>query len=111
MGLLARHSAQRSLWLGIGAFLVDRGQKFYQIDIAGWRGGEVIPITGFFNYILIWNRGISYGFLTGLPQYVILALVALAMILLVLWWLKADTFLVRAGLALEIGRASCRERV
>ncbi|VAW22712.1 Lipoprotein signal peptidase [hydrothermal vent metagenome] len=106
MALWARHGALLSLLLGLGAFLVDRGQKFYQIDIAGWRGGEVVPVTSFFNYILIWNRGISYGFLSGLPQYMILALVAAAMILLVVWWLKADTFLVKAGLALALGGAA-----
>jgi len=105
MALSAKQSALLSLSFGIGAFGLDRGQKFYQINIAGWRGGEVIPVSDFFNYILVWNRGISYGFLTGLPQYLILLLVGAAMILLVWWWFRADTFLVKAGLALALGGA------
>ncbi len=105
MALSARQSAWLSLLLGFLAFAIDRGQKFYQINIAGWRGGEVVPVTDFFNYMLVWNRGISYGFLTGLPQYLILALVGAAMILLAVWWFSANTFLVKAGLALALGGA------
>ena len=103
MALSANQSAWLSLSLGIGAFLVDRGQKFYQINIEGWRGGEVVHVTSFFNYILVWNRGISYGFLTGLPQYIILMLVAAALAMLAIWWYRAETFVVR-------GAGSCHWR-
>ncbi len=105
MALSAKQSAWLSLLFGVGAFLLDRAQKFYQINIEGWRGGEVVHVTSFFNYILVWNRGVSYGFLTGLPQYIILLLVAAALAMLAFWWYRADTFLVRAGLALAIGGA------
>ena len=34
----------------------------------GWHGGEFVPVTPFFDYMLVWNTGISYGLLTGLPS-------------------------------------------
>ncbi len=103
--LSPQKSALFSLALGFDAFLFDRIHKFYQINIEGWSGGEMVPVTGFFNYVLVWNRGISYGLLAGLPQYLILVVVGAAMALLAWWWLKADTFLLKAGLALALGGA------
>ncbi len=103
--LSPKKSAFFSLVLGFDAFLIDRVHKFYQINIENWSGGEVVPVTGFFNYVLVWNTGVSYGFLAGLPQYLILVLVGLAMALLAWWWLRAGTFLLKTGLALALGGA------
>ncbi len=52
-----------SLFWGANAFLLDRIHKYVQIDVFGWRGGEYVPVTGFFDYVLVWNTGISYGLL------------------------------------------------
>lgn len=87
------------------AFALDRGHKFYQIDIVGWRGGEVVPVTPFFDYVLVWNTGISYGLLEGVPVPALGAIAALALIALAIWWWRSDAPLVRDGLALCIGGA------
>jgi len=42
-------------------------------------GGEVTPLTPFFNYTLVWNTGISYGLLGGLTPDMLLLVIALAM--------------------------------
>lgn len=94
-----------SVWLGLLAFALDRGQKFYQIEIAHWRGGEFIPVTPFFDYVLVWNPGISYGLLNGLPVPALLAIMGMAVLFLGVWWLKAKEPLVRAGLAMILGGA------
>jgi signal peptidase II len=94
-----------SLILALVAFGIDRLHKLVQLDLLGWTGGEFVPVTGFFDYVLVWNTGISYGLLGDVPFWVLALLVAAALIGLMVWWYRADSGLLRAGLALAIGGA------
>ena len=49
--MIARPWLIPSLLAGLLAFGLDRGHKFLQVDTLGWRGGEVVPVTGFW-----WSR-------------------------------------------------------
>lgn len=124
---MARHGFGLSLVLLVLAFALDRVHKFMQVSwdcvsignavcvdylgaftpdsMANWRGGEVVSVTPFFDYVLVWNTGISYGLLGSLPVWAIGALMAVALVLLVIWWWRSTSVLVRSGLALCIGGA------
>lgn len=79
---------------------------FYQpFALTGWRGGEVLPITPFFDYVLVWNTGISYGLLDDLPAWALGLVMMVAVIALAVWWWRSSALLVRLGLALCIGGA------
>ena len=125
MRLVNRNGLGLSIVLLIVAFALDRVHKFVQVSwdcvgksgcveflgtysphsMLGWRGGEIVPVTGFFDYVLVWNTGISYGLLGSLPVWVIGALMAVALVALCVWWWRSTSALVRAGLALCIGGA------
>lgn len=105
MTAATRATALVSLFWGIGAFLLDRGHKFYQIEAVGWRGGEVVPVTSFFDYVLVWNTGVSYGLLGGVPLPVLGAIIVIALLALGVWWWRASHPLVQIGLMLCIGGA------
>jgi signal peptidase II len=105
-----------SLLAGLAAFVLDRGHKLVQLELMGWRDlcpppattplcpyRTVLPV---FDYVLVWNPGISYGLLQDVPTYVLLAMMLVATGLLVWWWLKAQTVLTRYGLAICIGGAA-----
>lgn len=116
-----------SLMAGILAFGIDRAQKAFHIagdcigigqdrcvevfttfvpfSLTEWRGGEFIRVTDFFDYVLVWNTGISYGMLGGLPVWAIGLIMAVAIIALTVWWFRTDVLLVRVGLALAVGGA------
>jgi signal peptidase II len=94
-----------SLILALVGFGADRLHKYIQIDVLGWTGGEFVQVTSFFDYVLVWNPGISYGLLGDVPFWALAALVAAALIGLSVWWFRADSGLLRAGLALAIGGA------
>ena len=116
-----------SICLGILAFALDRVQKFIQVSpdcmelgarncldqaqtgspfgATGWRGGEYLPVTSFFDYVLVWNKGISYGLLTAVPVPILGVIMAIAIVALCVWWTRATSGLVRSGLALCIGGA------
>jgi signal peptidase II len=64
-----------------------------------------VRVTDFFDYVLIWNTGISYGLLGSLPVWTLGIVMAAAMTALAIWWWRADSLLIRAGLALCLGGA------
>lgn len=98
-------SVYLSLFLGMDVLILDRLHKYIQIDVMGWTGGEVMNLTPYFDYILVWNTGISYGLLGGLSPEALLGIMALAMGALAIWWWKDDALLTRLGIALAIGGA------
>src|SRR5690606_13313145 len=80
-----------SLMAAVIAFGLDRAQKafhiaaecyaigqsacvnvpffFEPVALTGWRGGELLRVTPFFDYVLGWNTGISYGLSDSLPPW------------------------------------------
>ena len=120
-------SVYYSLTLAILAFGLDRAHKAFQVSadciaigaapcvevftsyvpaaMTNWRGGEFVRVTDFFDYVLVWNTGISYGLLDGLPVWTLGVVMLVAILALSIWWLRADSFLIRMGLAFCIGGA------
>ena len=116
-----------SLVLGLLAFGLDRLHKTIQVsgdcvavgqarcvDLftaieptapTGWQGGEVLSVTPFFDYVLVWNTGISYGLLSSLPVLALGLVMVAAIVALAVWWWRSKTPLIRAALALAIGGA------
>lgn len=116
-----------SLTMAILAFGLDRAHKAYQVSaeciaigaapcveiftsyvpfaMTGWRGGEIVRVTDFFDYVLVWNTGISYGLLAGMPTWALGVVMLVAIVALSVWWVRADSALVRVGLAFCIGGA------
>lgn len=87
------------------AVCVDFPAFYHPLALSGWRGGEVVPVTSFFDYVLVWNTGISYGLLDGLPVWALGVVMLAAIVALSLWWWRSPALLVRLGLALCIGGA------
>lgn len=67
-----------------------------------------IPITGFFNIVLVWNRGASFGLFSSDSPWTPVMLSALAVIIvgfLVYWLRKAETRFLAVSIGLVIGGA------
>ena len=96
------------LGLAVASVIViaDQAIKWWAIGVLGEQpqGIEVLP---FFNLVLVWNRGISFGIFGGgaLPPW-LLGAVALAVTLaLVIWLRRVETRLLAATIGLVIGGA------
>jgi signal peptidase II len=116
-----------SLMAAVIAFGLDRAQKGFHIaaecyalgqalcvpipfsyapiGLTGWRGGEILQVTSFFDYVLVWNTGISYGLFDHLPAWALGLVMGVAIISLAIWWWRDNSLLTRLGLALAIGGA------
>ncbi len=67
-----------------------------------------IVVTPFFNLVLVWNRGVSFGIFntaSAAAPYVLSALALLVVILLLVWLTRTPNRLVTLGLGLVIGGA------
>ena len=71
-------------------------------------GARYIEITGFFNLVEVWNRGVSFGLFASSSPWTPVLLSALAIgisIVLLVWLRKAETLLLSIALGIVIGGA------
>jgi signal peptidase II len=101
----------RSAWPWFAAagvvVVLDRLTKW--LMLAWLRPGESVEVTGFFNFVLVYNRGAAFSFLAGAPGWQTPFFVAVALIAcaVVSWLLLRHPRqrLLCAGLALILGGA------
>jgi signal peptidase II len=102
----------RDLGLAVAAaaLLLDQGSKIlmlYGFGFIHMTTGSV-PILPFFNLVMVWNPGVSYGLFkaTGPGGTALLALFSLTAVALLGWWLWNSTRrALTIGLGLVIGGA------
>ena len=92
----------------VAALIADQASKLWLLfafDI-GRRGA--VRVTPFFDLVLAWNTGISYGwFQTDSPAgaAILLVIKAAAVVLLAVWMARSQTRMAAIGLGLIIGGA------
>src|SRR5690242_1304042 len=95
----------------IAALLVlvlDQATKFWLLFVfdIGRRGA--VEVTPFFDLVLAWNIGISFGWLQSenqLAQIALMAIKAIAVIALAIWMARSRTLIATVALGLIIGGA------
>lgn len=87
--------------------VADRLSKW--AALAGLRPGESVEMTGFFNLVLVFNRGAAFSFLADAPGWQAPLFIAVALVAsgIVSWmlWCNPGKRLLCAGLALILGGA------
>ena len=93
------------------AFVADRVSKdvmLYPLHFAQMAPGQTVPVLPFFNLMMVWNPGISYGLFqqhADLGRYLLVAVSVLAAVGLSVWLTRARTGLIAVALGLLIGGA------
>ncbi len=90
------------------SFLLDQLSKNWVVISYGETSRFISEVFSFFNLVLVWNRGVSFGMFSNHPEWmpIILTLVALAITAVMLSWLwKAENKLSAISLGLVIGGA------
>jgi signal peptidase II len=94
-----------------GALAIDQGSKLillYAFHFVQMTPFAHVPVLPFFNLVMVWNPGISYGLFPaqGTMGTVLLVLFSLAAVTGLGWWLwGAARTMLAAGLGLVIGGA------
>ncbi|WP_438277255.1 signal peptidase II [Nitrobacter sp.] len=94
--------------VAVAALVADQASKLWLLYVfeIGRRGAA--RVTPFFDLVLAWNTGISYGwFQTDSPigAAILLAFKAVAVVLLAIWMARSHTRTATIGLGLIIGGA------
>ena len=87
---------------------LDQASKFWLLHAFDLESRGRVKVLPFFDFVLTWNRGISYGLLqqeTALGQWLLLGVKVAAVALLGYWLLRASSALVAVSLGLIIGGA------
>src|SRR5690348_97663 len=93
------------------ALVADQGSKLLMLYGAGFSHmtpGMAVPVLPFFNLVMVWNPGISYGLFpaSGRMGAIALVVISVAMVGFLLWllWRSASPWLT-AGFGLIVGGA------
>src|SRR6201991_757879 len=99
------------LFSAVLALLIDQGSKIlmlYGFGFVNMSPGEAIDVLPFFNLVMVWNPGISYGLFPASSAAGTAVLVAVAIVAVagLTWWLWGSTSrALTAGFGLIIGGA------
>ena len=91
--------------------VADQGSKLFMLYGAGFAHmppGAAIPVLPFFNLVMVWNPGISYGLFPASSWFGTAVLVAVELVAVagLIWWLWGSTSrALTAGFGLIIGGA------
>ncbi|WP_022720723.1 signal peptidase II [Rhodopseudomonas sp. B29] len=90
------------------SLILDQATKLWLLHGFNLAGKGVVPVTSFFDLVLAWNTGISYGWFAGqgpTGQALMLAFKVVAVIALAIWMARSTTTLATVALGLIIGGA------
>jgi signal peptidase II len=94
--------------IALVTLLLDQATKLWLLFGYNLAGRGRVPLLPFFDLVLTWNRGISYGMFqqnTPLGRIVLLGITLGAVVLLWVWLAKATNRLMALSLGLIIGGA------
>lgn len=89
------------------SIVLDQVTKWLFLDIVRAAGGA-IEVTGFFNLVTVWNRGVSFGMLSSdaeLGRWLLSGLALAIAIGLFFWLRKAGHWILATALGLIMGGA------
>lgn len=89
------------------SIVLDQISKWLFLDIMRSAGG-IIEVTGFFNLVMVWNRGVSFGMLSDHAELGRWGLSGLALAIaigLFFWLRRADHWMLATALGLVMGGA------
>jgi signal peptidase II len=92
----------------IVALVLDQASKYWLLNVLDIAQRRKVSVTPFFDLVLYWNIGISFGWLQNESPFAQLALMlvkAVAVIALAIWMARSQTMLATVALGLIIGGA------
>ena len=94
------------LTLAAAVVFLDQVSKAWLIAWLDGQGGW-LPVTGFFNMVMVWNRGISFGMLQSgdAGRWLLVFFSSLVCLILAVWMWRQDRQTPILGLGMVIGGA------
>ncbi|MDF1719068.1 MAG: signal peptidase II [Minwuia sp.] len=98
----------RALTFCVFLIILDQATKVWLIGVMEARGFAAWELLPFFNLVMVWNPGVSFGLFGGGPaetRWILAAVNVAVSIMLLIWLLRAENRMQRLALAAVIGGA------
>src|ERR1700727_369868 len=92
----------------IATLVLDQASKFWLVRIFDIAQRGTVKLTPFFDLVLAWNQGISFGWFQNDgagAQIVLMVIKAVAVVVLAIWMARSRTLIATLALGLIIGGA------
>ena len=92
----------------LAVLALDQASKLWLLFVFDIGHRDVVRVAPFFDLVLAWNTGISYGWFqheSAVGQISLTAVKAIAVIVLAIWMARANTWIVTLALGMIIGGA------
>lgn len=99
---------RQGLIAAAAALVLDQASKLWLLFVFDLSRRGAVSVTPFFDLVLAWNTGISYGWFSNpgvAGQAMLLAVKACAVVALAIWMARSETRLATISLGLIIGGA------
>jgi signal peptidase II len=102
------------LWSGLSplvlslaalVFAIDQLHKYWMLNVYGIIDKAPVRVTSFFDLVMVWNKGVSYGLFTTHTQEWLIALSLVITAVLWVWACGSERVFSAAAIALVIGGA------
>jgi signal peptidase II len=93
---------------GIAVVALDQASKLWLLFVFDIARRGAVKVTPFFDLVLAWNVGISFGWFQNdsqIAQIVLMIIKAVAVIVLAIWMARSRTLIATVALGLIIGGA------
>jgi signal peptidase II len=93
---------------GIAVVALDQASKLWLLFVFDIAHRGAVKVTPFFDLVLAWNVGISFGWFQNdsqIAQIVLMIIKAVAVIVLAIWMARSRTLIATVALGLIIGGA------
>ena len=94
--------------VAIVTLALDQASKFWLVRIFNIAHRGTVKLTPFFDLVLAWNQGISFGWFQSdgpAAQIVLMVIKAVAVVVLAVWMARSRTLIATLSLGLIIGGA------
>jgi signal peptidase II len=96
------------LLAALAVLALDQASKLWLLFVFDIGHRDVVRVAPFFDLVLAWNTGISYGWFqneSAVGQISLTAVKAIAVIVLAIWMARSNTWIVTLALGMIIGGA------
>jgi signal peptidase II len=104
---LSRHF-RLGIIVAIATLVLDQASKFWLVRVFDIAHRGTVALTPFFDLVLAWNQGISFGWFQNdgpAAQIVLMGIKVVAVVVLTIWMARSRTLMATIALGLIIGGA------
>lgn len=96
-----------SLLIALVSLIIDQASKIYLVDVYNIASVGTQKVTDFFNLVMVWNKGISFGMFSGheSSNYFFIGVSIVIVGILSYWLTKTDLKLEAIGIGFVLGGA------